>query len=68
MTRICLLLLAAGALAACATPGRPREDSVDQLMAECAARGGILTPIPGAHHGNERANWACEVRGASRLR
>ena len=69
MTRSCLLLLAAATLAACATPGRPRDDSIEQMTRECAARGGILLPIPGAHHGNERANWSCEIRGgASRTR
>ena len=68
MTRTCLLLLAAATLAACAAPGRPRDDSIERMTQECAARGGILAPIPGAHHGNERANWACEIRSASRTR
>lgn len=63
-------LLSAAALlaaAACATPGAPGQYSrdFDRLSAECHAREGILTPIPGAHTGRPETDYACEIRGAS---
>jgi hypothetical protein len=67
MIRTALLALAGTALAGCAATGAPAEDPVAALTEECAARGGVLMPIPGAHHGNERANWSCDIRGGGRL-
>ena len=64
-------LLLAAALAACA--GTPRSiptygEELDQLTADCTARGGILSPIPGAQTGRPQTDYACEIRGgASRL-
>ena len=70
MIRAPLLLLAAAALAGCAATGHAsRGDEFDTLARECEQRGGTLTRIPGAHHANERANWACELRsGGGRTR
>ena len=68
MTRLAVLLTFAAALAACATPTEPRETELDRLAAECAAKGGILTPRGAPPvSGNERANHFCEIRGASRI-
>ncbi|WP_298158241.1 hypothetical protein [Brevundimonas sp.] len=64
-------LLLAAALAACA--GTPRSSptygqELDQLTADCTARGGILSPISGAQTGRPQTDFACEIRGgASRL-
>ena len=65
MLRIAMLTLAATTLAACATSGSSRYlTTLDALIQECEARGGILVPIPGPpRSGNERANHACEIRG-----
>ncbi|MDP3377195.1 MAG: hypothetical protein Q8S53_02435 [Brevundimonas sp.] len=53
-------------LAACATMG-PNQGTytqrLDALMADCQARGGILTPIPGAQSGSPERDHACEIRG-----
>lgn len=64
------------ALAVCACAGASREgrpptfdEELRQLRAECAERGGILTPIPGSYTGRPRSDNACEIRGgASRVR
>lgn len=61
----------ASGLAACAgTPREPRptyQQELDQLMAECRERGGILAPIPGATTGRPQTENVCEIRGATRL-
>ena len=64
MNRTLLLILAAASLAGCAAGGpSQRLSELDAMTRECSERGGILMPIPGAHHGNERANYSCEIRG-----
>ena len=69
MMRICLLILTAAVLSACA-PGRAmRDDDLQTLIRECEERGGILSPaVTPPVSGNERANHFCEIRGgASRI-
>lgn len=68
------LLLAATSLtlAACASTGRePRasyQSELEQLAADCRARGGILAPIPGAYTGRPQTENVCEIRsGGGRL-
>lgn len=62
--RYALVLMAAATLAACAsTTGHSGKSEYERLEKECRERGGILTPIPGAHNANEAANYACEIRG-----
>jgi hypothetical protein len=42
---------------------------MERLTADCAERGGILSPIPGATSGRPATDYACEIRGgASRIR
>lgn len=60
-------LIAAAGLAGCATyPGRASTtyaEELRQLEADCAARGGILTPIAGATGPRPANDYACEIRG-----
>ncbi|WP_428151060.1 hypothetical protein [Brevundimonas sp.] len=63
-------LVLAASLAACA--GTPRSSptygqELDQLTDDCAERGGILSPISGAQTGRPQTDYACEIRGATRL-
>ena len=64
-------LLLASSLAACASGPRTNPtygEELDQLTAECRQRGGILSPISGAHTGRPQTDYVCEIRGgASRL-
>lgn len=66
------LAAASLATAGCAAGARPLNGygaEMDRLTADCAERGGILTPIPGATSGRPQADYACEIRGgASRIR
>ena len=64
-------IMLAAALAAplgllgCAT-GQPQPtygEQVSSLTADCQARGGILTPIPGASTGRAATDYGCEIRG-----
>lgn len=62
-------LIAAGAPGGCATT--PAEDGrvptyaqeMRELAEQCDARGGILTPIPGATGPRPANDYACEIRG-----
>jgi hypothetical protein len=67
---IAAVSIVAIALSACATTGERSTwaQELDALTEECAARGGILSPIPGAPNPEARASFTCEIRGgASRL-
>ncbi|MBS0295682.1 MAG: hypothetical protein JSR45_05175 [Proteobacteria bacterium] len=65
--RASLALLATLTLVAgCASNPSPSADNnadYNRISESCKARGGMLTPIPGAHNANEAANYACEFRG-----
>ena len=61
--RITLALAALLTLGACAS-NTPAPDDYQELLADCQARGGILTPTGGTSS-NERANYACEIRGGA---
>lgn len=52
------------ALSACATqPGPDRyNDELQQLTADCRARGGILSPT-GSQSGRPQLDNVCEIRG-----
>jgi hypothetical protein len=68
MRKILLVLSATAplALAACATTGVDRQtyqQEYEALMADCQARGGILTPIPGSTGPRPANDYACEIRG-----
>lgn len=65
-----LVLGAALAVSACASGPRSNPtygEELDQLTADCTQRGGILSPISGAQSGRPQTDYACEIRGASRL-
>ncbi|MET4683931.1 hypothetical protein [Brevundimonas faecalis] len=70
-----VLILAAAlvtplALGACAGSGKPLptyQQEMDQLDADCVARGGILSPT-GAQTGRPQTEYVCKIAGgASRL-
>ncbi|WP_296819806.1 hypothetical protein [Brevundimonas sp.] len=68
MRKILLVLAATAplALAACATTGMDRQSYQEEfqaLNAECQARGGMLTPIPGSTGPRPANDYACEIRG-----
>jgi hypothetical protein len=68
-----LLLAAVVTVGACASgPRAPRpsyQAELEQLAADCRARGGILAPIPGAYTGRPQTENVCEIRnGGGRLR
>jgi hypothetical protein len=67
MRTMIILATAAAVLAACASPQTANlgPSEYQQLYKECRDRGGELKPIPGAISANDRANYACEFRGAS---
>lgn len=63
-------LVAAGAVSGCVSvtdhgdgyaSSYARE--MRELVAQCDARGGILTPIPGAHGPRPANDYACEIHG-----
>lgn len=60
----CAPLALALALSACATPmgGDHYNDELRQLSAECAARGGILSPT-GSQSGRPQLDNVCKVTG-----
>lgn len=66
-----LVLGAALAMAACATspgPANSYSQELERLTADCAERGGILSPVPGAASGRPQTDYVCEIRGgASRI-
>ncbi len=66
-----ILLAAALTLAACASTSDGTrlnyQGELDKLEADCTARDGILTPIAGARTGRPQTEYACEIRGASRI-
>lgn len=66
-----LVLGAALTMGACATspaPSNSYTQELERLTADCAERGGILSPIPGAVSGRPQTDYACEIRGgASRI-
>ena len=67
--RSTLIFAALIVLGGCATTGSTeptRPSELQKLQDECTARGGILQPIPGAHSTDDRANYACEIRGVSK--
>lgn len=60
------------ATAACASgPGgrfSTYSEDLDRLTEDCRARGGVLTPIPGASTGRPSTDYACRITGgASRI-
>jgi hypothetical protein len=60
------LLAALTLVAGCATGPNDKADNnadYNRISKSCQDRGGMLTPIPGAHDSNEAANYACEFRG-----
>lgn len=69
------IVLAASALAlsltACASgPGAPNsyQAELDRLTADCAERGGILSPNPGSTTGRPQIDFVCRISGgASRI-
>lgn len=66
----CLIVALALTTAACMTPTGPRSTytaELDRLTADCAERGGILSPL-GATTGRPATDYVCEIRGASRIR
>ena len=68
--RVLLSSLAALAAAACASPPGPPSNysqEMDRLTADCAERGGILSPIPGATSGRPQTDYVCEIRGGGSL-
>ncbi|MBN8551817.1 MAG: hypothetical protein J0L52_02835 [Caulobacterales bacterium] len=55
-------------LSACASTGGPYPTYAEELAAledTCQARGGILTPLPGASGHRPATDYACEIRGGS---
>lgn len=70
------IVLAASALAlslaACAgAPGvaNSYQTELDRLTADCAERGGILSPNPGSTTGRPQTDFVCRISGgASRIR
>ncbi len=64
MTRAFLLAGLTLALGACAAAGPSRYQSeLDRLAADCAARGGILTPSGMRNTGNPAVDNACSMPG-----
>ncbi|MFN3815686.1 hypothetical protein [Brevundimonas sp.] len=60
-----LAVTLAATLAACASTGggETYQQAYDALNATCQERGGILTPLAGAHTGRPNTDYACEIRG-----
>ena len=64
---IALLAASAALLSACASTGPARNSytqEMQRLAADCAQRGGILTPVPHAYGPNPAADNVCEFRGS----
>ncbi|WP_396594707.1 hypothetical protein [Brevundimonas sp. R86498] len=65
------VILTMGASACAPMAGRTYPtyaEELNQLTEACRARGGILTPIPGATSGRPQTDYACRITGgASRL-
>lgn len=70
-TVILSAILAMGVSACASAGGRTHPtyaEDLNQLTEACRARGGILTPIPGANSGRPQTDYACRITGgASRL-
>jgi predicted small secreted protein len=65
---LALALVTAGCAAGAGRDVPSYAEEIDQLAAECRAREGILTPIPGAATGQPRRDYACSISGgASRI-
>jgi hypothetical protein len=65
--RFAVPLVMLGLLGGCATgPMESRADTLDRLVRDCHARGGILTAT-GATTGRPETENACVIRGASRI-
>lgn len=64
-----ILAMAASACAPMAGRTYPTyAEELTRLTEACRARGGILTPIPGATSGRPQTDYACRITGgASRL-
>ena len=64
-----ILAVTISMLGACASSGPGGGGGYSQEMAElergCTARGGILTPIPGANTGRPATDYACTIRGGA---
>ena len=59
-----LLTVLALTLAACAAQGpSPYQEELDRLIAQCAARGGVLAPTGGTPSSNPALDNACHVPG-----
>ena len=61
--RACLLTLLALSAAACTAGPSSYLQEQDRLAAQCAARGGVLTPSPMPPTGNPAVDNACVVPG-----
>ena len=61
-------VLAAAALAGCATTGgETYRAEYDRLNAQCQARGGILTPSFSPSSGRPATDYHCDIRDGGRL-